>query len=405
MKICSCEDHGNEAIGAPFSDPARPCICGNADGQNVRAGSETGAPCQRGASVSMCNGFALDQWHGLNRADWMRNLVLMTSLLLASARCLASEATFDHGPVFTFIEENDLFVKTDRHYTQGIKLSYFHGDDVLPLGSRRLYEALPQLGLTSKVGRLGYAVGQNIYTPADITNRMSMPDDRPYAGWLYVGGILQRRGWSFDERLTQDDLALELGVIGPWALGGEAQTWVHQFRSFDLPRGWKYQIKNEPGIRVKMSRAVRLFEFEQDDFGFDFTPRVGTSLGNVETSFRAGGMVRVGYHLPDDFGYHTIDSLATTSGGVSKSRRTGLSAYVFAGAEGRAVVYNETLDGDLYHDSHSVQREWFVADTLIGFAVGLDWLEIGYSHTFRSPEYRRQGQHDSYGSVFFKARF
>jgi lipid A 3-O-deacylase len=351
-------------------------------------------------------GFAFTTARPLNRAAKMKRLLVTLLLLTAAVRGgVAAEATFDHGPVFTVLEENDLFVKTDRHYTQGIKLSYLHSDNFLPLGSRILYDSLPHLGLKPEVGRFGYSIGQNIYTPADITNRMLLRDDRPYAGWLYVGAILQRRGWMFEDRLTEDDVELELGVIGSWSLGREAQTWVHEIRNFDLPRGWKYQIKNEPGIRLKMSRAVRLFEREGNGFGFDITARVGTSLGNIDTSLRAGPVLRAGYNLPDDFGYHTIDSVATTSGGRSKSKPSRWNAYVFAAAEGRVVFYNETLDGDLFHDSHSVQREWLVGDTLIGFAVGFEWLEFGYAHTFRSPEYRGQDEHDSFGSVFLKARF
>lgn len=330
---------------------------------------------------------------------------LFCSLLFAAMRGVAAEVSFDHGPVFTFVEENDLFVKTDRHYTQGIKLSYMHGDGFLPLGSRAVYNVLPRLGMQPEVGRVGYSIGQNIYTPADITNRTLLRDDRPYAGWLYVGAILQRRGWMFEDRLTEDDLELEVGVIGPWALAEEAQTWVHEIRGFDLPRGWKYQIKNEPGVRVKMSRALRMFAWRENGFGLDVTPRVGTSLGNIDTSVRAGTIVRLGYNLPDDFGYHTIDSLATTSGGRSKSMPARCGAYVFAGAEGRVVFYNETLDGDLFHDSHEVQREVLVGDTMVGFVVAYDWLEFGYTHTFRSPEYRGQNEHDSFGSVFVKLRF
>ena len=38
------------------------------------------------------------------------------------APLFASAQSYDQGPVFSAIEENDLVVKTDRHYTQGIKL-------------------------------------------------------------------------------------------------------------------------------------------------------------------------------------------------------------------------------------------------------------------------------------------
>lgn len=303
------------------------------------------------------------------------------------------------------IEENDLVVKQDRHYTQGIKLSYFHSDDTLPLGSRYLYERLPELGFQSVVGRLGYAVGQNIYTPANTASPRLQGDDRPYAGWLYLGTILQRRGWSLGHRLTEEDYELELGVIGPWALADEAQTWVHEMRGFDVAKGWKYQLKNEPGIRLKYSRAVRAFEVQRGGWGFDITPHAGTSLGNVESSLRAGAVVRAGFHLPDDFGYHIIDSLATSSGGRSGANPFHWGFYVFGGVEGRLVLFNETLDGSVYQDSPSVQGHWVVGDGVCGFVVSMNLFEVGYAQAFRTPEFRGQTEHDSFGSVFFKARF
>jgi hypothetical protein len=231
------------------------------------------------------------------------------------------------------------------------------------------------------------------------------PDDRPYAGWLYVGAVLQRRGWSLGRRLTQEDFAIDAGVIGPWGLGEEAQTWVHEIRAFTLPQGWKHQLKNEPGLQLKYSRAVRLLEWQSDALAIDFTPRTGISLGNFETSLRAGGTVRLGINLPDEFGYHTIDSIGTPSGGLSRTNRVNWSAYVFAAAEGRAVFYDQTLDGSLFHKSHSVDKEWLVGDAFLGFAVAWKHCEVGYAHTFRSPEFRHQTEHDSFGAVFGRWHF
>ncbi|HMJ90639.1 MAG TPA: lipid A deacylase LpxR family protein [Candidatus Acidoferrum sp.] len=331
---------------------------------------------------------------------------LVTCLLLVARGVFAAEPTFDHGAVGGVIEENDLVVETDRHYTQGIKLFYFHADNFLPLGSKAISETIPTIGFESIVAKFGYTIGQSIYTPGDITNRMLQAKDRPYAGWLYIGAVLQRRGWSFGRKLTQEEFSVDAGVIGEWSLAEEAQTWVHESRNLDIPAGWRHELKNEPGLRFKYSRAVRLFEREAEGFGFDVTPHLGTSLGNVDTSLRAGGMVRVGYNLPDDFTFRTIDSVGTPSGGASVSNAICWSAYVFAGFEGRTALYNETLDGSLWHESHSVQRRWLVGDTYLGFAVILrKHCEVGYTHTFRSPEFRGQKEHDSFGAVYGAWRF
>src|SRR5207249_2047305 len=110
------------------------------------------------------------------------------------APSFASAQSYDQGPVFSAIEENDLVVKTDRHYTQGIKLSYLQRDGDLPNFLDRFSKWVPTPGFEFGTNKFGYIIGQSIYTPADIQQRQLIPNDRPYAGWLYGGFALQRRG-------------------------------------------------------------------------------------------------------------------------------------------------------------------------------------------------------------------
>src|SRR5947207_9431097 len=95
--------------------------------------------------------------------------IFAVSKLIAAAcfsfQSTASEApSFDHGPVFTFIEENDLVVDTDRHYTQGIKLTYLHSDNHLPGCLSNLSQAIPAFGFSVQATRIGTQIGQSIFT-------------------------------------------------------------------------------------------------------------------------------------------------------------------------------------------------------------------------------------------------
>jgi lipid A 3-O-deacylase len=317
----------------------------------------------------------------------------------------ADDVEYDRRAVFGGIEENDLVVKTDRHYTQGIKLFYLHSDNYLPWRTSALTNVVRQFGFTTTNVKFGYDIGQNIYTPAHTRKPSLQVDDRPYAGWLYVGLILQRRGVSFGDKLTQEEFGLDLGVIGSWSLAKEAQVWVHETRDIPLPKGWKNQLENEPGVQLKYSRAVRLLPRGGEEFSFDATPHLGLSLGNVETSARLGGTVRVGWNLPDDFTFRTIDALGTPAGARFGGRSHHWSIYGFASVEGRAVAFNESLDGNMWHDSRSVQREWFVGNATVGFTVVFKLLEVGYTQTFRTPEFRGQTEHDSFGSIYGTWRF
>jgi hypothetical protein len=337
--------------------------------------------------------------------------IVASGLILSGLICLLSAnrtfaQSFDQGAVLTMVEENDLVVDTDRHYTQGIKFSFLTGDNHLPDWAANFLDWLPSLGLNTDARRIGTQIGQSIYTPADLQTTQLITNDRPYAGWLYTGLILQRRGWSFGTCLTLDHLQMDLGIIGPESLAEEAQTWVHEVRGFETPKGWDNQLHDEPGIAIKYQRLWR-FSLESDRFRYaDFIPKAGMCLGNVETSFRIGGTVRAGFNLPDDFGVQTISSLATTEGGWSETNTRGrLGFYVFTGIEGWAVAHSAFLDGNLYRSSPSVDRKWFVGEWQTGAALVLGHAEIGFTYVFRTPEFLGQTEDNGYGSAWCKIKF
>ena len=61
------------------------------------------------------------------------------------------------------------------------------------------------------------AVGQEIYTPEDVSQRAAVLDDRPYAGWLHLGlSLVRRRPRSLlTEQFGLDlDGAIQLGDDG-----------------------------------------------------------------------------------------------------------------------------------------------------------------------------------------------
>lgn len=312
----------------------------------------------------------------------------------------------NQGAVFTFLEENDLAVRTDRHYTQGIKFSFLHRDQFLPGFIGDLWEGLPVVGFENRVGKFGYEVGQNIYTPGDLQATEPLPRDRPYAGWLYLGLVLQRRGLTAGRWLTLESFGLQLGLIGPESLAKESQTWVHELRGFDRPQGWRNQLKTEPGVALRYERAVRFSPEGPAPKYVDVIPHVGTSLGNTETSFRMGVTARLGVNLPENFGIQTITSLVTSEGGWSEEGgQSGWGAYVFTGIEVSLVAYNAFLDGNAFRHSAHVEKEWLIHEWKSGFAVVLKKAEIGFAYVYRSPEFVSQQKDNGYGSVWGKVRF
>ncbi len=105
------------------------------------------------------------------------------------------------------------------------------------------------------VTRIGFAVGHSIFTPQDTEAFGPLPDQHPYAGWLYGDySVLVERDGSVLDMLT-----VSAGVVGPAALGEEVQNNFHRLINGDRVNGWNNQLRNEPGLTLTYERRWRPF--------------------------------------------------------------------------------------------------------------------------------------------------
>lgn len=315
--------------------------------------------------------------------------VLVAGLLLTGHAAAQSPA--ERGSL-AFIVENDVFASTDRNYTSGLKLSYVSGLRTEPGPTRWLAGALLGAGAEDRV-RFGLAVGHSIFTPEDIDTAEPLPDQHPYAGWLYGGFSL-----LVESESTLDTLVLELGVVGPDAGGERVQKNVHEIIDSDEPLGWDNQLRNEFGGVLTYDRKWRaLATWEGLGLGADFTPNAGFSLGNVLTQATLGLTLRLGNDLRNDFGPPRVRPSLAGSGLLTPRDR--FSWYVFAGVAGRAVAYNIFLDGNTSRDSLEVDREPLVADFQGGLVVQVGRLQIGFTGVTRTREFESQDEDQVFGAI------
>jgi len=323
-------------------------------------------------------------------------LACMTAWALAAA---PAAAEMPDRTVFTMSLENDIFADSDGHYTNGVQFGVVSGRELLPDWMVETARAFPLFAEGGRI-RATAALGQNMYTPADIRVADPLPTDRPYGGWLYVAaGLMSER----DDRL--DQIQLQLGVVGPMAQAGGTQKLVHRIINADQPQGWATQLPNEPGVVLQYQVSDRAFG-QGDLLGlrWDLTPHAGGALGNVFTHAAAGATARFGWRLPHDFGPPRIQPALPSSGFVVPQER-GIGGYVFAGIEGRAVARNIFLDGSTFADSRSVEKRLLVGDFYTGFAVTIDGMRFAYTHVFRTDEFAGQDGIDKYGAVSLSVAF
>jgi hypothetical protein len=296
------------------------------------------------------------------------------------------------APVFTAYFENDIVTGTDRHYTNGLKLSWLSADLVewaRPGWRRVLVDALPFVNRSDGQKNLGFAFGQNIYTPRDIAAPDPDRADRPYAGWTYF-----ELAFVSKTPAISDTVALQAGLVGPHSLAEDTQRIVHGWSGSPRPMGWAHQLRDEVGINVIYERRWRLYARALvETLGVDLIPHAGLSLGNVQTYANAGGTLRFGFNLPSDFGVQL--ARAGSVGGspaddldprVAPDRN--FSVFAFGAADGRAVARDLFLDGNTFRASRSVDKRPFVADLGAGLGLIAGRWQLTYTQAWRTREFR-----------------
>jgi hypothetical protein len=300
--------------------------------------------------------------------------------------------------VYNVIFENDLFYRRDRDYTNGIEFNWSPSPDRDDAHPAWLAQRLPAFFARDDL-RASYSLGQMMFTPEDTKASDPPSDMRPYAGYLYGAVALTGRAQG-----REDQLRIQLGMIGPASLAADSQDLVHRIRGFDLPQGWHTQLRDEPGLVISYRRMNALASIDSHgEHIFDLAANYGGALGNVFDYVDAGLTARLGFGLPDDSGPPQIDP--SRPGSRIYQPQGEFGAYLFAGIQARAVARNLFLDGNSFQPSRSVPKEILVGDVSAGAALAFKRFRLSFMHVFRSREYRTQNGFDEFGTLALSLNF
>ncbi len=296
------------------------------------------------------------------------------------------------GETFTLIIENDVFAGTDRDYTNGLYMSRLSAADDVPDWYLNLVRWIGFIPEGDRL-RFGVGLGHSIFAPEDRSAINPPLDQRPYAGWLYGSATL-----IAESATSIRSIQINLGVVGPSAQGEFVQDNWHQLIDVDRPRGWDYQLKDEPGLMVVFEHRWR-HVMGGRIAGLEFEVQGGgkVALGNVATYGGVDALVRIGPHIGNDYGPPRIrPSLA---GAAYFDPPPGFNWYVFGGGELRAVARNIFLDGNTWQDSRSVERLPVTGDIQVGLALQFRRFQLAFTGVHRFEEYEGQDGANRFGAV------
>ena len=238
------------------------------------------------------------------------------------------------------------------------------------------------------------SLGQGMFTPEEWW--LSEPNslDRPYAGVLAAGVTYNGRNAQAMRSTT-----LNVGLVGPSALGEQLQDVVHELNGSNEFRGWDHQLGDEAVFRI-LHQRLRKWSLADRARKSDVIVHYGGSVGNLTTFANAGVELRFGRALPDNFGSAPTLPVGENTAPTRISYFAGRSSmHAYVALDARYVLHDITLDGNTWRDSQSVVREELVADLGVGFAMYWQGWKVTFARYFRTKEFKGQSADSELGSI------
>ncbi len=293
--------------------------------------------------------------------------------------------------------DNDVATGQDHGYSSGLMLEV-----AARMPARDGLSASDEGGWMCPVWRLlgggqmptesvSFRLDQNLYTPENSAARYLIANDRPYAAVLMAGlaGTRLSQGqWVRNE--------LRLGWVGPSVRGEASQNAVHKLINAPRFRGWAHQLKDEPLFELAQYRVKRWQPWAADT---DLLLHWGGRLGTLQTSAYAGLEWRFGPDLVDDGGSAPLRPGANEPSEVLWHAPGPVRWTTFLTAGARAVAWDLTLDGNVSHDSHHVERRPLVFDLGAGVTMRWERWALQFMWVLRSREFDEQRNPPSFGSL------
>ncbi len=291
---------------------------------------------------------------------------------------------------------------TDKNYTNALRVTLEYNFDMWRLEKRlpKLFGWIPKYVDCSTVApednpalkcvsSSWHVVGQQFYTPDDISIPELIPDDRPYAGWLFLGG-----SWKASTSSTLVQTDVHIGVTGKASFSREVQTKWHKIVGAQKPMGWDNQIGNRIGVVVGHNRKWAFdgtYGSQKEKKWLEFVPIVGATAGNIMTDAYVGARLKVGFNVTRDWADTGLAPRLGTPLLGDASDTGPFEIYLVVDGQGRALAYNAFIDAA---PNHELDRRYLVADGGYGIGIRFKRFSLSYRIAFVTPEYDQALTHD-----------
>jgi len=275
---------------------------------------------------------------------------------------------------FSYSMENDAIVETDFGYTHGAYLNSLFKI------SNNIFD----------IKYISLSYNQQMFTPVDISDPNVIKDDRPYAGYEYIGVDLHRVN-----RDNLDSFMIQIGNVGPASAMDKLQNKIHDALEVPHANGWHNQLPDRLIYQLNYIHKWRIVTPKISTMDSVFIPYAGGNLGTASIKASLGAQYRIGFNVPVDFGVGTMNEAGYTSiprtknlDNIIKSNWT----FCLNLSAGSNLVYKDILLDNWY----DLERNIFNAYGSYGVTLRYRRFSIDFSNIYYSKEYQQRGKYKEY---------
>lgn len=272
---------------------------------------------------------------------------------------------------------NDKIVFIDRYYTNGIHLTYRKQLEQDFLFSKQDHNNL-QLNVT---------LGNETYTPKNLTSFNNQDFDRPYAGWLFfnieIGNIKQKSAFY---------VSIDTGITGKESLAGHLQTKFHELLKIESMPTWVDQIAFKWLFNAKILQ-VQEFNINKNN---SVQNHFKASLGNKDT------------FVTNDVYYFIgkFNNFQDSSRIDQISSKASAEVYGYVAAGYKYLILNSLIQGSPFtnNDSFTAIATNHVFNISSGFVVNIKSNIFKLVYNYNTKETPLSRSH-SYGALTYGFSF
>ncbi|MXV51356.1 DUF2219 family protein [Pedobacter sp. HMF7647] len=295
-----------------------------------------------------------------------------------SLTCFSQDRTFKNEIGFKSDNDSYLAQGSDRYYTNGLFFYFRHAADSSAYSGNNV----------KKIWEI--EVGQKMFNAQSGYIPDPVYVDRSITAYLYAG-------FGFTWFLQNDHVlkaSLQTGVIGPSALGEQAQKLIHSIAGFYEPNSWQYQLNNEFEVNssVTYTGLIARSNGGSTDISFNGRANLGTTFtgAGISLLMRAGAI-------------NSLSQSASMHARITrKSENVKREFFFYLKPALNLVVYDGTVSGGLYVKDKgpiTFDSKPFVFSTELGGVYAKNHWVVGLSAIFHTKEIESSARAHQWGSA------